>query len=133
VITLDTSGFLALINRKDRGHTACVATMEADAGPYYLPAGLLSEIGWFLEARYRHLQADFLADLADEIYTVDWEPLNLHRLSTLVTKYSNLPLSIADAMVILSAERHGGDVLTLDDHFAIVGRDPNVQIKVRPS
>lgn len=132
MITLDTSGFLALINRKDRGHAACVAALEADPGPYYLSSGILSEIGWFLEERYRHLQADFLADLAEGVYTVDWEPLDLDRLSVLVQKYDNLPLSIADGIVILCAERHGGEVLTLDEHFGIVGRDPDIQITVRP-
>jgi predicted nucleic acid-binding protein len=132
MITLDTSGFLALLNRKDRGHAACVAILEADGGPYYLPAGILSEIGWFLEDRYRHLQADFLADLAEGVYTVDWEPLDFDRLSFLIQKYGNLPLSIADSIVILSAENHGGEVLTLDEHFSIVGRDPDVHITVSP-
>lgn len=132
MITLDTSGFLALINRKDRGHTACLAVLAADPGPYYLPSGILSEIGWFLEERYRHLQVGFLADLVEGAFTVDWEPLDLRRLSTLIERYGNLPLSIADAIVVLSAERHGGEVLTLDGHFGIVGRDPYVRITVRP-
>jgi predicted nucleic acid-binding protein len=123
---------LLLINRKDGGHVACLGVMEADAGPYYLPSGILSEIGWFLEERYRHLQADFLADLAEGVYTVDWEPLDLDRLSALILNYSRLPLSIADAVVIMSAERHGGQVLTLDEHFSIVGRDPDIEISVRP-
>ncbi len=132
MITLDTSGFLALINRRDRGHIACLAAMKADRGPFYLPSGLLSEIGWFLEKRYRHLQSAFLADLAEGVYTVDWGPLDLDRLSTLIEKYDNLPLSIADAIVVLCAERHGGQVLTLDEHFSIVGRDPNIRIRVHP-
>lgn len=132
MITLDTSGFLALINRKDRGYAACVAVMESDGGPYYLPAGILSEVGWFMEVRYRHFLADFLADLTDAVYTVDWEPLDVNRLSALVQRYGNLPLSIADAIVIMCAEHHGGEVLTLDEHFSIVGRDPDIQIKVRP-
>lgn len=132
MITLDTSGFLALINRRDAGHAACLAVVEADGGPYYLPAGILSEIGWFLEERFRHLQADFLADLLDGAYEVDWQPLHLDRLGALVQKYSNLPLSIADTIVLLSAERHGGQVLTLDEHFRIAARDPGVDIMVRP-
>jgi len=106
--------------------------MEADPGPYYLPSGLLSEIGWFLEERYRHLQSAFLADLTEAVYTIDWDPLDLDRLSTLVEKYGNLPMGIADAIVVLCAERHGGQVLTLDEHFSIVGRDPDLWIKVRP-
>jgi len=133
MITLDTSGFLALINRRDRGHVACLTAMESDRGPYYLPSALLSEIGWFLEERYRHLQSAFLADLTEGVYTVDWEPIDLGRLSTLVEKYGNLPLSIADAIVVLCAERHGGQVLTLDEHFSIVGRDPDIRVTVRPS
>ncbi|MDQ2743020.1 MAG: type II toxin-antitoxin system VapC family toxin [Chloroflexota bacterium] len=64
------------------------------------------------------------------MYTVDWEPLDLDYLGALVEKYGNLPMSIADAIVILCAERHDGQVLTLDEQFSIAGRDPDIRIRV---
>jgi predicted nucleic acid-binding protein len=137
VITLDTSGLLALFDRKDPYHAACVQVYAADAGAAIIPAVILAEIGWFLEDhrrfRRRHLHT-FLADLNAGAYGVEWTGEELPRIASLVERYDDLPLGVADAAVIACAERHGGNVLTTDGHFSqVVERDPTIHITVLPT
>lgn len=64
MITLDTSGLLALVNRSDPDHDAAVAALESDPGPYLVPAAILSEVGYMVERRLGPEVLDaLLADL----------------------------------------------------------------------
>jgi uncharacterized protein len=136
VITLDTSGLLALFDRKDSRHADCVRVYRADSGPAIIPAAILAEVGWFLEDRRRFPPQPlhtFLADLAAGAYGVEWADEDLIRIAALVVRYDDLPLGIADAAVIACAERNGGNILTTDRHFSeVVGRDPTIHITVLP-
>jgi predicted nucleic acid-binding protein len=124
VITLDTSGLFAYINRDDPYHDEAEAVLEADAGPWYVPAGILAEITYLLEQRGGFpLLRDFLQDLRDSAYEPDWDPVDLARVQRLTEKYRDLGLGYADAAVIATAERHQGKVLTTDRrHFLVVAR-----------
>lgn len=44
VITLDTSGLFALLNRSDPDHVAARDALMSDGGPYLVPVGILGEI-----------------------------------------------------------------------------------------
>jgi predicted nucleic acid-binding protein len=124
VLTLDTSGLLALINSQDPDHGACHRVFDQDRGPFFISIAVLSEIAWFLETRFRHnVEASFLHDIRDGAYTLDWNEGDPERIQQLVTRYHDLPLGLADAAVIVCAERHGGRVLTVDyRHFPVVAR-----------
>lgn len=52
MITLDTSGLLAVLHRRDPDHVACRRVIEDDGGPFIVPAAILGEVGWFLEQRF---------------------------------------------------------------------------------
>lgn len=123
MITLDTSGFLALLDRRDPDHEACTSVAQSDGGPYLVPVAILSEIGWFLEGRFPvHVQAAFLQDLRQQAYALEWDGSDIARIEQLAARYSDLPLGIADAAVIACAIRNGGRVLSVDSHFSIVAR-----------
>ncbi|MBV9282800.1 MAG: PIN domain-containing protein [Chloroflexi bacterium] len=124
MITLDTSGLLALINTGDRDHAACRAVFERDGGPFIIPVATLSEIAWTLETKlHSRVEDSFLDDLADEVYTLDWHQRDVPRVRELSRRYRDLRLGIADAAVIACAEPHGGRVLTTDRrHFPVVAR-----------
>lgn len=137
MITLDTSGLLALFDRKDPYHAACVEVYTTDAGPAIIPAAILAEVGWFLEDRRRfapQLLRTFLADLSDGAYAVEWSSDDVRRIAHLVERYNDLPLGVADAAVVACAERRGGRMMTTDAHFSqVVERDPTVRIEVLPT
>jgi predicted nucleic acid-binding protein len=130
VITIDTSGVLAIANRRDRDHQPTVEALRADGGPYIVPAGILAEATFMLEARMgaRALDA-FLADLESGAYALDCGDDDFPRIRELVSRYSSLPLGFADASVIACAERNGRRVLTVDHRdFNVVGAEVGLDL-----
>jgi predicted nucleic acid-binding protein len=92
-----------------------LAAREADPGPYFVPAGILAEVGYMLRRRpLLTALDDFLVDLASGAYTFDCGELDFPRIRELVHKYADLDLGFSDAAVIACAERHGGQTLTGD-------------------
>jgi predicted nucleic acid-binding protein len=129
VITLDTSGFWAATNRGDPFYSDARAVLAEDPGPWIIPAAILTEVAWIIEAR-SHARAialdtliDFLADLSSDQYSLSCGEQDFGRISELVRSYADLGLDFADAAVVACAERNGGRVLTTDRrHFHVVAR-----------
>ena len=130
MITLDTSGLLALANRRDPDHDRVRAALLGDRGPYVVPAGILAEVTYMLEQRLGARSLDlFLQDLVTGAYSLDCGGDDLARIRHLVREYADLPLGFADACVIACAERSGGRVLTLDVRdFGVVARAGRLSI-----
>lgn len=132
MITLDTSGVFALLNRRDPDHErAKQALVEAD-GPYLIPSGILAEIAYLVETRMPAALEPFLADLEGGAFTLDCGDHDLPRVRQLVKRYADLSLGVADALVIASAERNGGLVLTLDLRgFGVVASEGTIELLPR--
>jgi predicted nucleic acid-binding protein len=130
VITLDTSGLFALMNRRDPAHQKARKALLADPGPYLVPAGILGEISYLLERRYGISALDaFLEDLESGTFRLDCGEGDLARVRALASRYADLPLGFADAAVIACAERNGGAVLTLDRRdFGVVAREGRITL-----
>ena len=128
VITLDTSGLYALLNRRDRQHAAAKRAFEADAGPYLVPCGILAEITYIVEERLgQKALAALLGDIEGAMQ-VDCGDEDMARIRGLVRRYASLPLGFADASVIACAERNGGRVLALDEDFRVVAREGSIEV-----
>ena len=124
MLTLDTSGLIALFDRRDSNHERCALALDNDSGPYFLPVALLGELAWFIERRYTPRVAEaLLSDLEDGSYTPYWDAGDILRIGELTARYADLSLGIVDAAVIACAEQNGGAVLTTDyRHFYTVAR-----------
>jgi uncharacterized protein len=120
----DTGGVYAIYDADDGHHDAVIAVLEAEPGPLFLPVVLLAEIDYMLYHRLGVEAAiDFLDSLEAGAFTlVDLTPEDLSRCRRLVRQYSDLPLGIADASVIATAERlQLQRLLTVDErHFRTV-------------
>jgi predicted nucleic acid-binding protein len=125
VITLDTSAILALLDRRDRDHEMVTTRLRAESPPYLVPAAVLGEVGYFIEARLgQHVLRAFSDDLAEGAVTLDCGEDDFGRVGQLATRFADLPLGLVDAAVIATAERSGGRVLTLDQRdFGVVAGD----------
>jgi len=134
VITLDTSALYALLNRRDRAHTAAVQALEDDPGPYLVPAATLGEIAFLVVERLGIGVLDLLlADLESGAYTLDCGEADLGRARQLVQRYADLSLGYVDAAVIACAERSGGRVLTFDlRDFGVVAAEGTITIVPAP-
>ena len=130
MITLDTSGLLALIDDRDPDYSRARDVLSADRGPFLVPSGILGEVAYMLEewvgSRFLDL---LLQDLQGGAYTLDCGDQDLPRIRELVRRYADLPLGFADAAVVACAERSGGRVLTLDlRDFGVVAREGKIQV-----
>jgi predicted nucleic acid-binding protein len=130
VITLDTSGSFALANRRDPDHDRARDVLEADRGPYLVPAGTLAETAYLLEARLGDRALDrYLANIETGALTLDCGRDDFPRIRALVQRYADLPLGFADASVIACAERSGGRVLTFDVRdFGVVAKEGTIDV-----
>lgn len=130
LITLDTSGLFALLNRRDRRHEQVRTAFAKDAGPYLVPAGILAEIAYMIERRLGlEVLTAFLSDLEAGRFVLECGEEDLGRVGDLVRRYEDLPLGFADASVISCAERNGGRVLTLDlRHFGVVAAEGTISL-----
>lgn len=130
MITLDTSGSLALLDAADPDHAACVEAVARVSGPLIIPALTLAEIGHFVGPKLSPQSlARFLADLESGAFALDYGEGDLPRIVELVQRYRDLPLDLAGAAVIACAERSGGVVLTLDlRDFGVVAREGSITL-----
>ena len=134
MITVDTSGLFAILNRDDPHHERVRSTIIADRGPWLIPAATLGEVAYLIEQRLSSVVLNtFIADLQESRFVLDCGDNDLARVHALVQKYDDLPLGLVDAAVIACAERNGGNVLTLDvRHFGVVARDSRIVLLPDP-
>jgi uncharacterized protein len=124
VIVLDTSGLLAAIDSSQRLHAEAAAALRAAAAPLLLSPFVLAELDYLISTRVSSQAATvFLAQVADGAYRP--EPMgadDVGRATEIIGRYRDLGLGLADASVMVLAERHRClDVLTLDErHFRAV-------------
>lgn len=72
MITLDSSGIIALLRRRDEHHGTARNALQGESGPLVVPAGVLGEVTYMLEqwAGPREVDA-FLASLQDGSMLLD--------------------------------------------------------------
>ena len=129
MITLDSSGLFALLNRRDPDHERTKLALLDAGSPYVVPAGILAEVAYLLEQRIPTALDPFLSDLQSGAFSLDCGEADLPRIRELVARYEDLRLGFSDAAVIACAERNGGLVLTLDVRdFGVVGREGTIQV-----
>jgi len=137
VIILDTSGLLAAIDASQRQHAAAAAVIRAATGPLLLSPFVLAELDYLISTRVSQDAALALLDqVAAGAYRL--EPMaadDVARASEVVLQYRDLQLGLADASLVVLAERHGTlDLLTLDErHFRAVAGPGGRPFRILPA
>lgn len=103
----DTGAIYALYDADDQHHAECQAVVSAEQGPLFLPMALLSEIDYLLTTRLGLDAAmDFIDSIRSGAFTlVGLTAADVVRCQELVSQYRDLPLGLADACVVATAER----------------------------
>jgi uncharacterized protein len=124
VILLDTSGLLAALDASQRHHAKAAASLAAVRPPLLLSPFVLAELDYLIASR---VGAAARASLLDEVERSAYllEPMtnvDVARAHAIVQRYADLQISLADASIVVLAERHRvRDVLTLDErHFRLL-------------
>ena len=124
MIVVDTSGLLAAIDRSQRHHAAAAATLRGTDEPRLLSPFVLAELDYLLATRVSASVARaFLGEVARGAYQL--EPFgqdDVEAALAILARYPDLDLGLADASLIVLAERHDTlQLLTLDErHFRAV-------------
>jgi predicted nucleic acid-binding protein len=105
----DTGFWLALANRRDRHHSACVAALETIDEPLVTTWPVMVETCHLLLARLGvEAELKFVASARDgafEVFALSED--HLARVHELMEKYRDLPMDLADASLVIAAEELG--------------------------
>lgn len=120
---VDTSFLLAAFVPDQRMHAECARTL-AEHRPLVLSPLVLAELD-YLTARIAGVDAELalLAELSSGAYELaPFGEDDLVRAAGVVERYRDLPLGLADASLVVLADRYGTDMIgTLDErHFRVV-------------
>lgn len=124
MILLDTSGVLAWIDAAQRQHADVVAAMAEVEPPFFLSPFVLAELDYLLATRVGpHAQLALLDEVAHGAFALEhFSAGDVASAQDLIRKYPRLEIGLADASIVVLAERHRCfEVLTLDErHFRTV-------------
>lgn len=136
MILLDSSGLLAAIDSHERDHRAAVAALEAAEPPLLLSPFVLAELDYFLATRVgSSAEIALLEEVTAGVYQLEkFDRADVDAALKLVRRYQSIDLGLADASIVVLADRHDvSDVLTLDErHFRTVRRSTGQAFRLLP-
>ena len=105
MVLLDTGPAVALFDPRDGDHRACRARLEALREPLVTTIAVLTEAFHILspESVGSHRLRQFLLAGGASVHTIG--DSGLARASELMETYSNLPMDLADASLVVTAEQ----------------------------
>ncbi len=124
MILLDTSALLAAWDDEDEGHDAARNALLGSEPPRLLSPFVLAELDYLVSARLgRARRSTLLEEVSLGAYRLThWATDDVAEAKTIVDRYGDLGVSLADASIVVLAHRHRvQDVLTLDQrHFRVL-------------
>ena len=117
-ILLDTGVIVALLDRRERYHRACVAVVDRLERPLVTCEAVIAESCYLLRGVAGAAEA-VIENVERGAFQIPFQlTAAASAVQLLLRKYRDLPASVADACLIYLAERFDtGDILTLDRHF----------------
>ena len=112
---VDAGPLVAILDRSDAHHSACVDAMRSLQPPLLTVWPVLTEAIYLLGASWR-AQRELLGDvIAGALKVLPLDEAAVPRIRDLMYKYRDLPMDLADAALVHVAERERiPRVLTLD-------------------
>jgi predicted nucleic acid-binding protein len=119
---VDTGPLKAILDRREPSHHACVGALRELSGPLLTTWPVFTEAmhllrpagGWRAQERLWEMQKRNL------LMVVDLPNSAVERARNLMQKYSDVPMSLADASLVSLAEsRNLPRIFTLDSGFAV--------------
>ena len=137
MIVLDTSGLLAALDGSQRQHRAAADILRRSAEPLLLSPFVLAELDYLIATRISPVSARaLLGQVAAGAYRL--EPMGAEDIAaagSIIDRYRDLELGLADASLVVLAERHTTwDLLTLDErHFRAVSGPKGRPFRILPA
>jgi predicted nucleic acid-binding protein len=123
MILCDTGPLVAIIDRKDPDHADCNDALDLLAGELLLTTWpCLTEAMFLLYRAARHAAQDKLWDMVARgaLFLRECADDEWPRMRVLMARYASLPMDLADASLVVAAERTGiHRIFTLDGDFRV--------------
>ena len=137
MIILDTSGLLAAIDGSQRQHRAAADAIRQAGGPFLLSPFVLAELDYLLSTRVSVAAASaLLGQVAGGAYRLEaMTSADVAMAADIIERYRALDLGVADASIVVLAERHDTlDLLTLDErHFRALAGPRGRPFRILPA
>ena len=131
---IDTGAIIAILDRDDSWHSACVQALESLRFPLLTTEAVLTEAFHLIGANAYNVQRlwAFVSSGAITVNTLG--DFDLLELRSLMTKYKDCPMDFADATLVHAANRESiSVVLTIDhDDFETYRLKGNKKFTIRP-
>ena len=123
----DTGALLALLDRNDRWHQACLAAFKNFRLPLLTSSAVLTEFFHLIGDNTHEVKAAWAFVRSGVLSVAPMVDDDLAELEQLMDKYSDRPMDFADATLVLLARRHTlNTVFTIDfndfETYRIEGR-----------
>jgi uncharacterized protein len=133
-VLLDTGFIVALLDRSESFHKTCARTVREVQAPFATCEAVITESCYLLRNLSGASEA-VIDNIAAGIFQI---PFQLSRdtagVKQVLRKYKDRKIDLADACLICLADQFGtGDILTLDQDFAIYRWGKNKSFRVLPS
>jgi predicted nucleic acid-binding protein len=118
VIILDTSGLFAAVNPDQAGHEAARAALDLESPPRVLSPFVLGELDYLTASRGGvRPELALLAEVTAGTYALaPFDGVDVAQAAAVVERYRDLGVGLADASIVVLADRYRTDrVLTLDE------------------
>ena len=116
-VIADTGFWYALLCQDDFYHTKTINALRQLNSTLICTWPVITETSYFLQSRMGQKQAcEFLASHDEGLYEIyDLTAEHMRRIVTLMYKYADLPMDLADASLVILAEELGhGRILSTD-------------------
>lgn len=136
MIVLDTGGLYAALDANEALHGRAVAALVAAAPPRVISPFVLAELDYLVGTRVGHeAQMALIDEVTRGVYQL--EPFTAEDLShagRIMERYADLRIGLADASVVVLANRHQTlDLLSTDErHFRALRGPGGRPFRLRP-
>ena len=124
MILLDTSGLLAALDGSQSQHREAAASLAEARPPLLLSPFVLAELDYLIASRVGPTaRASLLEEVERGAYLIEtMNGADVARAHAIIQRYADLQISLADASIVVLAERRRvHDVLSLDErHFRVL-------------
>jgi hypothetical protein len=119
-ILIDSGPFIALFDKSDKHHTSVLQFLKSFDGKLITTWAVLTEVSHMLDFNL-NVQLDFLKWIelgAVEVYDIKQD--DLATIIEMMTKYTNVPMDLADATLMYVAHKENiKKIVSIDSDFDI--------------
>ena len=128
-IIIDTGVLAALLDRREQFHLWSIEQAQNLTPPFITCEAVISETCFLLRNLHKGKDA-VLSMIEDEILQIDFSLSNeISKIKSLMSKYENVPMSLADACLVRMSELIDNSIVfTIDSDFWIYRKNGKKEI-----